>query len=89
MLSSSAAETKLEMGEPPFEIAINMGIHQFEHRIEKSGYATIVFKKGLYLRVETAKMSILLITAGVVDRTAIENIAATIAAVVLGQSFLE
>ena len=86
MLTTRTTESEHQRGEAALDISAHMGIGQLIDRIEEGENLAIVLEESDHGLVETRQFLVGLITAGVVGRTAVKHIAATIAALVLGDS---
>ena len=83
MLTTRTAEAEHQRRETTLDVATHMSIGQFIHAVEESQYLTIVLQESDNRFVQSRQLFVRLVTARVVGRTAVEDIAATIAAFVL------
>ena len=83
MLATGTAKAEHERCEAALDITAHMSIGQFIHAVEERQYLTIVLEEADDGFVETGQLLVRLVTARVMRRTAVEDIAAAIAALVL------
>ena len=89
VLTAGATEADLKVGKATFNPTLGMEIDNGIDMREELKYLAILFKEVDDGTVKTRKCLVLLITSGVVGRTAVKDITATIARCILRDSFLE
>ena len=88
MLSARTAEGEHQRREATLNVSGDMGIGQFIDAVKERQNLAVVLQKADDRLVESRHVFVFLITPGVVRRTAVEHIAATITALILGNAFL-
>ena len=83
MLTTCAAEAEHERREATLDIAAHVSISQSIDGVEEGQYLTIVLEEADDGLIESCQLLIWLVTTRIVGRTTVEDIAATIAALVL------
>ena len=86
MLTASTAETKHQTREPPLDIARHMMVGKGIDMLEELHNLAVVLKEAYHWLVESRQLFIRFIASGVVRRTAVEDIAASIARGILRDS---
>ena len=89
MLTTCAAEAEHERREATLDIAAHVSISQSIDGVEEGQYLTVVLQEADDRLIESCQLLIRLITARIVGRTTVEDIAATVAALVLGNTLGE
>ena len=83
VLSAGASEAEHERGEPPFQVALHMGVGQAEDGLEEREDLAVVFQELDDGLVESGHLLVLLIASRVVGCPAVEHVAAAVTAGVL------
>ena len=83
VLTTRTAKAEHEVGEATLDIAAHMGIGQFIDRVEEGQYLTVVLQETDNGFLKAGQLLVRLITTRVMGGTAVEDVAATIAALVL------
>ena len=86
MLTASTAETKHQTREPPLDIARHMMVGKGIDMLQKLHDLAVVLKEAYHRLVESRQFFIRFIASGIVRRTAVEDIAASIARGILRDS---
>ena len=89
VLTSGATETDLKVGKAMFNPTLGMEIDNGIDVGEELKYLAILLKEVDDGTVKTRKCLVLLITSGVVRRTTVKDVTATVARCILRDSFLE
>lgn len=88
VLAARTAEAEHERGEATVDVALNVGIGQCVDVVKEAQYFTVVLQKLNDGLVQSRQMFVFLIATRIMGTTAVEDIAAAIAALVLGYTFL-
>lgn len=88
VLSSRTSEGEHERREAAADVAFYMMLRQLIHRFEESGYLPVRFKEIDDGFVKARQLPVFFIPPGIVCRTAVEDISAAIACLVLRYAFL-
>ena len=83
MLTTRTAKAEHQIGKTTLDVAAYMGIGQLIHAVQEGQYLTIVLQETDDGLVQTSQLLVRLVTTWVVRATAVEDIATTIAALVL------
>ena len=89
VLTSGATEADLKVGKATFNPTLSMEIDDGIDMREELKYLSVLLKEVDDGTVKTRKCLVLLITSGVVRRTAVKDVTATIAGSIFGNAFLE
>ena len=88
VLSARTAEAEHQRRETAFHIALHMGIGQLIDVVEKTQNLAIILQEFLHSLVQTCQMLVGLIASWVMGASTVEDIASTIAALILRNPFL-
>ena len=80
MLATRASEAEHQTGETALDVAQNVGIGQLIHALEEGEYLSVILQKADDGFVQSGLVLVRLVSAGVVSASAVEHIAAAIAA---------
>ena len=83
VLATRTAKAEHQRGKSTLDIAAYMGIRQLIDAVQEGKYLTIVLQEADDGLIETCQLLVRLITAWVVRATAVKDVTATIAALVL------
>jgi hypothetical protein len=89
MLATGAAEGDLEVGEAAFEEALDVMIYQPVNRLQETENLAVGFEEVDDGLVEPGEGFVLVILTGVVSRATIEDVTASVAAIIGGDTFFE
>ena len=78
VLSSGAAEADLKMGELPLYEALYMGIDQCINAVKEGKNLAVILEELDDFLVKAGELTIKLVLSGVVHRTAVENVSASV-----------
>ena len=86
MLTTRTAEREHQRGKATLDISAHVGIGEFIDRIEESQDLTVVLQESDHRFIESRQLLIWLITAWVMSAATVEDIATTIATLILGDT---
>ena len=89
VLAAGAAEGNLEVGEAAFEEALDVMIYQSVNGLQETEYLAVGFEEVDDGLVEAGEGFVLVILTGVVCRAAIEDVAASVATIIVRYTFFE
>ena len=89
VLTAGATEADLKVGKATFNPTLGMEIDDGIDMREELKYLAVLLKEVDDGTVKTRKCLVLLITSGVVRRTAVKDVTATVARCILRNAFLE
>ena len=88
VLSTRTAKREHQRGEATLDISLHMVIGQPIDTLQERQYLTIVLQEADDRLVQSSHLLIFLVTAGIMRRSAVEHITASVAAFVFRYSFL-
>ena len=86
VLTARAAEGEHEIGEAALQVTLNVVVSQAIDAIEKNGNLAVVLEEANNRSVQTCELLVRLVTTWVVCRSAVEDIASTIATLIFGNA---
>ena len=86
MLTARAAKREHQRGKTTLQIAFDVGVGEFVNAFEEGCDFAIVFEEANHGFVESSELFVGFVTAWVVGRATIENVAATVAAFIVGNA---
>ena len=89
VLASRAAEAHHEACESAARICLDMRVHDPVYMFKETYYLPVIFKETYYRLVAAGKLLVRLITARIMDRSAVEHISTPVSGHVLRNAFLE
>lgn len=87
VLSARASEAEHQVFESAFDVACEMGVGQEINMFQEGDYLTVVFEKAYYGFVKTGQRLVFFVSSGIVRCPAVEYVAASVAAHILGDAF--
>ena len=87
VLTARAAKREHQRGKTALQIAFDVGVGEFVNAFEEGCDFAVVFEKANHGFVESSELFVGFVTAWVVGRTTVENVAAAVAAFVIGNAF--
>ena len=87
VLASRATEANHQVGESPVHIAFDGSVHNFVSMLQEAGNLSVFFEEADHRFVQSGKMVVTFVLAGVVDGAAVEDKPAAIAARIVGNTF--
>ena len=82
MLSACTAERDLQMAKITFDKALNMMVYEFIHGVQKSEYLSVLLQKINDGLIQTGKGFVRIVLTGIMGRTAVKDISASVAGIV-------
>ena len=89
MLTARTAETEHQVGKAALQVSLDMSVGQLIYTLEEGENLAIILEETDNRLVDTGKFLVRLVSTGVVRATAVEDIAAAIAAGILGDTLAE
>ena len=89
VLAAGTSEGEHQRCEAALYVACHVGIGQLVYRLKEGEYLTVILKESYHGFVETCQLLVWLIAPRVVGAAAVEDIAATVSALVLGDALVE
>lgn len=86
MLTTRTSEAEHQRGESTLYITAHMSISQTVDRFQESEYLTVILKETNNRLVKSRELLVGFVTAGIVRRTTVEHITASVATLVLGDA---
>ena len=78
MLASGTAEAYHQTRKATSRICLDMRIDDSIHMFKKTDYLSVIFKETYYRFIPAGKFLVRLITAGIMNRTSVEHISASV-----------
>src|SRR5574344_100375 len=89
VLAAGTTEAEHQVGEAALDVAFHVCISQTIYIVEEGKYLTVILKEAYHRFVQSRKFLIRFVTAGIMGAAAVEDIAATIARLILRDSLAE
>ena len=89
MLTARTAEAEHQVGKAALQVSLDMSVGQLIYTLEEGENLAIILEETDNRFVDTGKFLVRLVSTGVVRATAVEDIAAAIAACILGDTLAE
>ena len=87
MLTARATEREHQRSKTTLQIPLHVGIGEFVNAVEEGRDFAVIFEEANHGFVESGELFVGLVTPRIMRRAAVEDIAAAVAALVLGNAF--